>query len=159
MEQLKISDPESLQQQIRSEMRKSPQSRYLHRLHCLLLVAKGHSCYTVAEWFDISPRTLELWVHRLEQRGVRGLRETTAAGRPARLNCVQLKALQEELAQPPSHYGYDAQQWSGALLRQHLSERYKSSFSLRQSQRLLRQLRHRQPKEQVEGTAKTLMRR
>ena len=37
----------------------SPQSRFVHRLHCLLLVGTGQSCYQVAKVFGDDPRSIE----------------------------------------------------------------------------------------------------
>jgi transposase len=125
---------------IRASLRISREQRYLHRLHCVLLVAEGRSCYEVARWFGEAPRTIERWVNALDQHGVEGLREHPSGGRPAKLGPDQTQRLMLDLAQPPRLCGYPKRSWSGALLTQHLAERYGIRLSPRQCQRLLRGL-------------------
>ena len=48
MHKLEVTHPEAAKAALRREVMCSPQSRFLHRLHCVLLVAAGRSCYEVA---------------------------------------------------------------------------------------------------------------
>lgn len=132
---------------IRASVRTSREQRYLHRLHCVLLVAEGRSCYEVARWFGEDPRTIERWVHALGDHGVEGLRERPSGGRPARLGPDQTQRLTLELRQPPRLCGYSKRSWSGALLTQHLEERYGIRLGARQCQRLLLRLARGEPRQ------------
>jgi transposase len=106
----------------------------------VLLVAEGLSCYEVARWFGEDPRTIERWVHALDARGMEGLREHHAGGRPARLTAEQAQRLALELERAPDASGYAKRAWSGKLLTQHLQGSYGIKLSARQCQRLLRRL-------------------
>ena len=75
MHKLEITTPATVQAALRHEGEHSPQTRFVHRLHCLLLVGTGRSCYEVAEVFGDDPRSVERWVHEFQQHGVEGLRE------------------------------------------------------------------------------------
>lgn len=143
MRKLDVSNPASLQGILKEELSNSQHARYLHRLHCVLLLSQGHSCYELARWFGLSPRSLELWVHKFEQHGVKGLKEISSAGRPAKLNCKQIKELSLIIQYSPSQQGLSANSWSGDLLKRYLNEHFKIDLSVRQCQRLLRQLRYR----------------
>ena len=59
MKPLTISDREEMVFALQDEIRRSPDSRYDHRLHGVLLVAQGMSCRKVAEALGDSPRTVE----------------------------------------------------------------------------------------------------
>src|SRR5260370_12564512 len=71
---------------IQDEIRRSEDSRYDHRLHGVLLVAQGMTCSEVARLLGDGRRSVQYWVHRLEERGLAGLLEGDRAGRPRRLS-------------------------------------------------------------------------
>jgi transposase len=129
-----------LRELIQAAVRRSDEQRYLHRLHCVLLVAEGRSCYEVARWFGEDARTIERWVHALDAHGMEGLREHHGGGRPARLTAAQAQRLAIELQRTPDAPGHPRRTWSGKLLTQHLRGSYGIELSARQCQRLLRRL-------------------
>lgn len=82
MHKLQIPDAEIMIMALRDEIARSEESRYDHRLHGVLLVCSGRSCYEVAELFGHSPRTVEYWVRRFERSGFAGLQEGERPGDP-----------------------------------------------------------------------------
>ena len=118
----------------------SCEQRFVHRLHGVLLIAEGRSCYEVARWFGEDSRTIERWVHAFEERGAQGLREHHAGGRPAKLAGEQVQRLALDLKNPPRLCGYSQRQWSGKLLALRLEGCYGIRLSPRQCQRMLRRL-------------------
>ena len=70
MKRLTISQPEAIILGLQDEIRRSPEARYDHRLHGLLLVAQGMSCQHVAHLLGDSPRTVQYWIRRFEQEGL-----------------------------------------------------------------------------------------
>jgi transposase len=137
LRKLTLGSAQVLRALIHTAVRTSSEQRFLHRLHCVLLVGEGRSCYEVARWFGEDPRTIERWVHALERRGVEGLHEHHAGGRPAKLTAQQAQRLALDLQNPPPLSGYPKRQWSGKLLTQHLGDRYGIKLSARQCQRML----------------------
>ena len=115
--------------------------RFLHRVHAVLLVSVGCSCYEVAHWFGENPRSVERWVHAFDTLGQHGLRNHHHGGRSARLALPQLRMLALDLATLPSACGYAQGRWSGKLVVRHLHSRFGVQLSLRQCQRLMRQMR------------------
>lgn len=115
--------------------------RFLHRLHAVLLVSVGRSCYEVAHWFGENPRSVERWVHAFDALGEHGLRSHHHGGRSARLALPQLHTLAQDLAALPSASGYCQGRWSGKLVVRHIQSRFGVQLSLRQCQRLMRQIR------------------
>jgi len=137
---LRIAEAATAAMAVRREIRRSPESRYDHRLHAVLLVCQGHGCATVAAWLGDHPATLQRWVHRFAAGGCAALREGFRVGRPGRLaGPAWTKALQD-LQAPPRDLGYARDRWDGKLLAGHLRERYGISLGRRQCQRLLRRI-------------------
>jgi len=131
-----IANADAVGQVFRNESRRSAESRYQHRLHGVLLVAKGLSCAEVAALLGDSVRSVQYWVRRYEKHGVVGLAEIERPGRPARLDGKQLQMLSALLRQPPSAVGLNAKNWSGKLLALFIERRWKAQLGTRQCQRL-----------------------
>ena len=140
MHQLEIGDSEWMRVAIQQEIQRSEESRYDHRLHGMLLVCSGASCYEVAELFGHSPRTVEYWVQRFERSGFAGLGEGERPGRPAALDEKVLHAVGEDLRRDPRSFGYNQNLWDGKLLSHHLMDQYRVSLGVRQCQRLFTKL-------------------
>lgn len=148
MRKLEIKDAAIMQIAVREEILRSEESRYDHRLHGVLLVLSGQSCYQVAELFGQSPRTVEYWVQHFEASGFAGLQESARPGRPRLLNDAQLQQLNRDLRRSPREVGHRQNLWDGKLLSHHLAQRYHVSIGVRQCQRLFHKLgfRRRKPR-------------
>jgi len=139
---LTLSNAQLIREVIQAALKTSCEPHFLHRLHCMLLIAEGQSCYEVARWFGEHPRTIERWVHALDLNGIEGLREHHAGGRPATLAGEQAQRFALDLQKPPNVSGYSKREWSGKLLAQHLAVNYGIKLSVRQCQRMLRRAAH-----------------
>lgn len=146
-----ISDREEMILALQDEIRRSPDARYDHRLHGVLLVAQGLSCREVARRLGDAPRSVENWVHRFEQDGFAGLADGQREGRPSRLNPKQRAKVEEALRRSPAHYGLPAQLWDGPLLSSFLKKQFGVTLRVRQCQRLFRRFgfRLRTPRPEV----------
>ncbi|BBJ24473.1 helix-turn-helix domain-containing protein [Candidatus Nitrotoga sp. AM1P] len=123
-----------------ASVKTSYEAHFLHRLHCVLLVAEGRSCYEVARWLGNNPRTVERWVHALNEHGMAGLRKHHSGGRPTKLVDKQMQRLALDLQKPPRVCGYSEREWNGKLLVLHLEGCYGIKLSIRQCQRIMRRL-------------------
>ena len=151
MKALTISDREEMILALQDEIRRSPDARYDHRLHGVLLVAEGLSCRRAAEMLGDSPGTVVNWIRRFEQSGFGGLNDQEGRGRPSRLGPSQLKQVGTALRRSPADYGLPAQLWDGPLLSSFLAKRFGVTLRARQCQRLFRRLgfRLRKPRPQI----------
>lgn len=140
MRKLEIADAEIMQLALQQEILRSEETRYDHRLHGVLLVAHGLTCYAVADLLGQDPRTVERWVRRFKTRGFAGLHEGNRSGRPRRLDVAQWDAMNRELRRPPREFGYPQNLWDGKLLAHHLAQAHGVILGVRQCQRLFRQL-------------------
>lgn len=148
MRKLAIEDRDTMQLAIQQEIWRSEESRYNHRLHGVLLVSKGFSCYEVAELLGQNATTIERWVKRFNQKGFAALYEGERKGRPRTLDKKQWASLERDLRKQPRDFGYGQNLWDGKVLSHHLNLRYGVSLGVRQCQRLFGQMgfRRRKPR-------------
>lgn len=139
MRKLEVPNTNVLHSILKDTCARTSSSLLLHRMHCVLLVGKGRSCYQVGEWFGEDPRTIERWVHHYNKCGIEGLKDDRK-GRPAKVCNEQRKKLQQDIKINPDRLGYNQNGWDGKLLQTHLARRYGVQLSVRQCQRLLHQL-------------------
>lgn len=148
MRKFEIKDAAIMEIAVQQEIQRSEESRYDHRLHGILLICKGFSCTEVAEFFNHSPRTIQYWVKRFEEKGFAGLVDAPHSGRPTRWDEKIMEAIGRDLRESPRSFEYHQNLWDGKLLSHHLSERYDVSLGVRQCQRLFTHLgfRRRKPR-------------
>lgn len=148
MRKLQIADADIMRMAMQDEIARSEEARYDHRLHGVLLVSSGMSCYEVAELFGHSPRTIEGWVKKFEKSGFAGLQEKPRPGRPRSLSKADIESAGRDLRRSPRDFGYEQTLWDGRLLSHHLSEKFNVKLGVRQCQRLFRKLgfRRRKPR-------------
>ncbi len=140
MRKLTVRDAETMRLGILDEIQRNEDSRYDHRLHGILLICSGMTCYKVAEVLGQAPRTVQYWVRRFDTHGFAGLQEKPRQGRPAALDKTALIKVGKDLRQPPRSFGYAQNFWDGKLLSHHLEVAYGIHMGVRQCQRLFKQL-------------------
>ena len=141
-----IDDVEEMLWVLQDEIRRSEEARYDHRLHGVLLVAQGMSAPQVAQFLGDGTRTVEYWVKRFNAEGLSGLVEGERPGRPARLSEAQLELIGVILRESPRAHGMTVNLWDGKTLAEWLRRNWAIELSVRQCQRLFRQLGFRQRK-------------
>jgi len=146
MRKLQVSQPEIMQIALQQEIQRSEESRYDHRLHGVLLVSRGMSCYEVAEHLGQNAVTVQRWVHAFNKSGFAGLQEQARLGRPTRLDAEQWEHVKRALRQSPRSLGYTQNLWDGRLLAHYLQDQHDVQLGVRQCQRMFRQLRFRRRK-------------
>lgn len=140
MRPLQISDRMMMEIALRNEILRSEEARYDHRLHGVLLVCRGFSCYQVGDMFGHNPTTIQRWVKNFETRGFSGLQDSERAGRAQRLSFDQLQLVDRDLRKSPRQFGYNQNLWDGKLLSHHIEQTHGLILGVRQCQRLFHQL-------------------
>ena len=153
MEKLIFDDLEVVKVALQQEISRSPESRYDHRLHGLLLLCQGMSTYEAGNLLGHSPRTIQYWFHRFQEEGLMGLIDAEGRGRRSALSPRQQKQLEADLRKPPTILGYTQGQWDGVLLSHHLGQEFGLKMGVRQCQRLFHHLgfRRRKPRGMIAG--------
>lgn len=143
MRRLEITDREIMEIALRNEILRSEEARYDHRLHGVLLVSQGMSCYEVGKKFGHDPTTIQRWVRSFETSGFSGLEDQEKPGRPPRLAPEGLEAVSRDLRKSPREFGYTQNLWDGKLLSHHIAQTQNVLLKVRQCQRLFHQLEFR----------------
>ena len=147
---IKIDDPH-VAFILQDEIRRSEESRYDHRLHAVLLVAKGMSCPEASDYLGDSERALRYWTNRYTREGLQGLIENEHPGRPSRLTSEQMERINLILRSKPEDVGLRGGIWDGKLLSTFIQKEFRVALGTRQCQRLFRQLgfRMRKPRPMI----------
>ena len=125
---------------LQDEIRRSEESRYDHRLHAVLLVAKGMSCPEASDYLGDPERTIRYWINRYIRDGLQGLIENEHQGRPSRLTSEQMEQIDTVLRSKPEDMGLRGGIWDGKLLSAFIRKEFRVDLGIRQCQRLFRQL-------------------
>jgi transposase len=142
MKRRSVHDPDSVVLLV-DEIGRNADSRYGHRLHSVLLVARGMSAKKAADLLGDPARTVQGWVNRFEELGADGLREGERSGRPARLSKEQAAEIGSALAELPDKAGMGSGLWDGKLVAAYAKTRFGVEIGVRQCQRLIRYLGYR----------------
>lgn len=151
MKRLSIPDAEMVIMALQDEIKRSSEARYDHRLHSVLLVAQGMNCREVSDLLGDAPRTVEYWVNRFLEDGLSGLADADRPGRPSKLTTSQIEQIGKVLREEPYKAGLDGNVWDGKTLSEYIAKTFNVDLSIRQCQRLFRQLgfRLRKPRPQI----------
>jgi transposase len=140
---------------LQDEIRRNKDARYDHRLHAVLLVARGNSCRQVAEDLGDSLRTVQSWVNAFNRDGLPGLMEAEHSGRPSRLTEEQMDIISEALRRTPTDFGLPGNIWDGKTLSAFIQQRFQLTIGVRQCQRMFGELgfRFRKPRPMILGSS------
>ena len=91
------------------------------------------------------------WVNRYINDGLQGLIENERFGRPSKLTSKQLKYIDSALRSKPEDVGLRGAVWDGKSLSTFIRQEFAVNLSIRQCQRLFRQLgfRMRKPRPMI----------
>jgi transposase len=121
---------------LQDEIRRTEEARYDHRLHAVLLVARGMSCPKVADVLGDPERTVRHWVDRFNDEGLPGLVETEKPGRPAKLTERQYDTVGKVIRRDPREAGMTTGIWDGKTLAAFVAREFKVKLGVRQCQRI-----------------------
>ena len=139
MKKLTISKTERVILTLEDEIGRSPESRYYHRLHAILLIVRGSSGQEVARLLGDAPRTVANWVKRFEREGLAGLMERSRSGRPRQLSEEQAAQIGAALRKAPRAFGLTGKVWDGRTLAAFIRQQWDVTLGVRQCQRILRE--------------------
>lgn len=136
---------------LQDEIRRTEEARYDHRLHAVLLVAKGMNCPSAAKYLGDPERTVRHWVEKYNEEGLRGLVEIDKPGRTSRLTEQQLVKIDKILRRPPTEAGMKCGIWDGKTLSAYIENKFGISLGVRQCQRIFKHLgfRLRKPRSKI----------
>lgn len=144
MKKLLINNRMKIQSQINQYL-DSPNGRYAHRIHGILLLLKDSdfNCNHVARLIGESPRTVSNWIHKINKYGdINILFDRRKTGRKPKLSSDEEHVLKSALNHPPSCYGMQEKVWNGRILAIFIKQNFNKKLEVRQCQRLIKKLKN-----------------
>jgi transposase len=92
---------------------------------------EGYSADEVAEFFDVSPRTVWRWLALAREQGPEALTARPASGRPPKLAHTQQKIVWRWLRGSPTEQGFPTEIWTTANLAQLIEQEFGVSLNPR----------------------------
>lgn len=108
------------------------------RLLAAIRRKKGETIDEIATSLEKPRRTIHGWLHRFEQRGLRGSQDIKQPGRTPKLDISNLKKLRRELLRGPAHV--PSKLWTTRILREHISSKYGVQYKRHNVIKLLHKL-------------------
>src|SRR3954462_9112159 len=102
------------------------------RLLSLAAVVEGMSRADAARIGGMDRQTLRDWVHRFNERGPEGLKDSWSKGHPPRLSAEQLAQLAEAVETGPERAVHRVVRWRRVDLQQIVAERFGVAYHVRQ---------------------------
>jgi transposase len=110
------------------------------KLYAVLQLTRGYSSRALEEFFRTSFKQICNWADRFDAEGVGGLRIKPGRGRHARLTALQKDQLKTDLSQSPKDFGYNAINWSGELIGEHIRKMYQVDYKQSAIYNLMRKI-------------------
>lgn len=140
---LMLTHPEASRERLLSKIREVPGAAMGIKIAALLLVEEGQRPGWIADVLGITRQSLNLWIHRVNDRGVGALENLKRPGRPARLSPRVRKELENHLEKSPSEFGWNRARWDGPTLVIHMKRYFGITLKVRQAQLWMHQLGYR----------------
>ena len=140
---LMLTHPEASRERLLSKIREAPGAAMGIKIAALLLLEEGQRPGWIAEVLGIARQSLNLWIHRVNDRGVEALENLKRPGRPARLSPKVRKELENHLEKSPSAFGWNRARWDGPTLVIHMKRYFGITLKVRQAQLWMHQLGYR----------------
>lgn len=109
----------------------SPIELERRRVLALRRFREGHSVDEVAEFLEISARSVRRWVAAYAEQGQFGLKARPVSGRPAKLDYTQEKIIHRWLARSPLEVGFTTELWTARRLAKLIHQTWDVSFNHR----------------------------
>lgn len=126
--------------ELRAAAARSRDARAARRMLAIALVLEGVDRKTAAETCGMDRQTLRDWVHRFNERGPEGLKDSWSKGHPPRLSAEQLAQLAEVVETGPERAVHGVVRWRRVDLQQIVAERFGVAYHERTIGKILKQL-------------------
>jgi len=135
--------PEASRERLIAMIRQVPGAHFGIKIAALLLILEGQRPGWTAGVLGVTRQSLNLWMHKVNEQGMKFLEPVKRPGRPARLSSRVRKELEEHLEKSPTEFGLNRARWDGPTLVVHLKQRFGITLKVRQAQSWMHQLGYR----------------
>ena len=134
MEHLEEISVDELQRALEEVEGKKPTQRLL----AAIAYKNGVSQTELARWYDVERKTIYNWLRRLDSGSLEdAVTDAPRPGRPRKLSDDRYGRLEAALEDRPVEHGYDASEWTPALVRAYVEDTFGVEYSLPSCRRLL----------------------
>lgn len=102
----------------------SPDELERRRRLAIQRVLEGYAVDEIAEFLDVSPRTVWRWLALYHGEGSEGLAARPAPGRPRKLTSTQEKIALRWLHDDPTEHGFPTELWTAPRLAQLIEQEF-----------------------------------
>ena len=138
-----LTHAEASRERLQSMVRQIPGAAVGVKIAALLLILEGQRPGWTARVLGLTRQSLNLWMHKVNEQGLKFLEPTKRPGRPARLTSEVWKKLEGDLEKSPLEFGLNRVQWDGPTLVVHLKRHLGIKVQVRQAQNWMHQLGYR----------------
>jgi transposase len=125
---LMLTHPEASRERLLAIVRLIRGAHMGIKIAALLLILKGQRPGWIADVLGLTRQSLDLWMHRVNDRGLKTLAPVKQPGCPPRLSSKVRQGLEEDLEKPPSEFGLPRVRWDGPTLVVHLKRQFGISY-------------------------------
>lgn len=134
-----VTDPQVLLEQGRAIVKANNDAIYQHRVEMVNLVLSGITPSALNELVGESKNTITSWVKTADEKGFEALRVSeNKGGRHTKITEDIAVEIDIALQNDPLEYGYRV--WDGISLAEYIKKTYNIEYSVRQCQRMFRDL-------------------
>jgi transposase len=138
-----LTHPEASRERLLGMVRQIPGAHMGIKIAALLLILEGQRPGWIAKVLGMTRQSLNLWMHRVNEQGMKALEPIKQPGRPARLTPKVQQQLEGDLEKSPLEFGLRRVRWDGPTLVVHLRRQFGITMKVRQAQSWMHQLGYR----------------
>jgi len=140
---LMVQHPEASRERLLAYARQVPGAYVGMKIAALLLTLEGQRPGWITETLGLTRQSLNAWMHKVNQEGLKALQSKPRPGRPGRLTHKERQQLEQDLEKAPLDFGLHRSGWDGPTLVVHLKRTFGITLRVRQAQYLMHHLGYR----------------
>ncbi len=140
---LMLTHPEASRERLLAFARKVPGAYIGIKIAALLLILEGQRPGWISEVLGLTRQSLNVWMHKVNEKGVESLKVATRPGRPPRLTLEMIREVEKKLEKSPLEFGLNRARWDGPTLVIYLKRQFGIKLKVRQAQNWMHQVGYR----------------
>jgi len=138
-----VRHPEASRERLLAYAREIPGAYVGMKIAALLLTLEGQRRGWITDVLGLTRQSLNTWMHKVNQEGLKALQARPRSGRPGRLTPKVQEQLKQHLEKTPLDFGLHRPGWDGPTLVVHLKRTFGITLKVRRAQYLMHHLGYR----------------
>jgi transposase len=138
-----LTHPEASRERLLAFARKIPGAYIGIKIAALLLILEGQRPGWISEVLGLTRQSLNVWMHKVNEKGIASLKAGSRPGRPPRLTREMVEEVEQHLEKSPLDFGLKRLRWDGPTLVVHLQRQFGIKLKVRQAQNWMHQVGYR----------------